>query len=271
MERYVVLKKAVGETPLAALLRYKAANPRLQDAPMAYAGRLDPMASGKLLVLIGDECKRQRAYHGLDKEYRIEVLFGVGSDTGDVLGLLSFGDYAPKVERAPLSRVVRNLSGNQVSFPYPSFSSKTVRGKPLHVWTLEGRLGEIEVPVNTTRIHKLRCTGVETKSSKDIAREVLKKIETIPKVTEESKRLGADFRRKDVRAAWQHFLEAFPDETFTLATFDCIASSGTYMRSLAADIGAKLNVPALAYSIERTRIGRYRRLPFGFGVWLKEF
>ena len=47
------------------------------------------MASGKLLILIGDECKNQKKYFGLDKEYEFEVLFGVESDTGDVLGLIS--------------------------------------------------------------------------------------------------------------------------------------------------------------------------------------
>lgn len=271
MPRYVVLEKAVGETPLAAILRYKAANPSLTDVPMAYAGRLDPMASGKLLVLLGDECKRQRVYHGLDKAYRFEVLFGVGSDTGDVLGLLSFGDYAPSIDPAAVTQVARDLSGKQISFPYPTFSSKTVKGKPLHVWTLENRLSEIDIPVNTTTIYKLRCVGVRAESAADIAREVRTKIETIPPVTEASKELGADFRRKDVRAAWNHFLEHFPNETFTIATFECTASSGTYMRSLAAHIGSELGTPALAYSIERTKIGTYQRLPFGYGVWLKTF
>jgi tRNA U55 pseudouridine synthase TruB len=40
-----------------------------------------PMASGKLLVLLGEECKHQENYHSLDKEYEFSVLLGIGSDT----------------------------------------------------------------------------------------------------------------------------------------------------------------------------------------------
>ena len=56
MKKFVTLEKAVGETPLSALERHRGEHPELLGIPMAYAGRLDPMASGKLLVLIGDEC-----------------------------------------------------------------------------------------------------------------------------------------------------------------------------------------------------------------------
>lgn len=87
MEPYVVLYKKVGQTPLHVLEAYKNEHPELANVPMAYAGRLDPMAEGKLLVLQGDECKVQEKYHSLDKEYEFEVLFGVSSDTADVLGL----------------------------------------------------------------------------------------------------------------------------------------------------------------------------------------
>lgn len=269
MERYVIIEKAIGETPLAALERYRSTVPALKDVPMAYAGRLDPMASGKLLILIGEECKHQQEYHALDKEYQFEVLFGASSDTGDVLGLLSYESNAPRVNEADLLSVAHNLSGTRLTLPYPKFSAKTVGGKPLHVWTLEGRLSEIEIPTATTEIHALSCISVITRPASHIYREVTEKIETIPQVTEESKKLGADFRRADVRASWKHFLEAFPNETFTIASFSCICSSGTYMRSLSEHIGSGLNVPALAYSIHRTRIGQYRKLPFGFGFWQK--
>ena len=58
MKRFVVLEKKVGETPLACLLSYKKAHPELGGIPASYAGRLDPMASGKLLILLGEECKK---------------------------------------------------------------------------------------------------------------------------------------------------------------------------------------------------------------------
>ena len=88
MKKYITLDKAVGETPLSCAEDYRAKHKELEGVAMAYAGRLDPMASGKLLILLGEECKNQTNYHGLDKEYEFSVLLGIGSDTHDVLGRL---------------------------------------------------------------------------------------------------------------------------------------------------------------------------------------
>ena len=130
---------------------------------------------------------------------------------------------------------------------------------------------EIEVPTATTRIHTLACTNVLAVSAQEINANALAKIDTLEPVTEPSKALGADFRRDKVRASWQAFRDTFPDASFQIATFTCICSAGTYMRSLAEHIGNKLNVPALAYSIHRDRIGQYRPLPLGFGVWTRTY
>ena len=236
---------------------------------MAYAGRLDPMASGKLLVLIGDECKEQKKYHTLDKEYEFSVLFGVSSDTGDVLGRLRYETTAPEVSEADLRHVPESLHGS-MTLPYPHFSSKTIQGKPLHVWTLEGRLGEIEIPNYTATIYALYCTGITQKTGADIADEALQKIETIPTVTEASKALGQDFRRKDVRADWNTFRDEHGGDTYTIATFTCIASSGLYMRSLAEVIAEKIGTTGLAYHIHRKNIGIYQ--PFWkWGFWRKRY
>ena len=65
MRRYAVIEKNIGETPLMAVESFRKLNPELLQYPMTYAGRLDPMASGKLVVLIGDECKRQAIFFSL--------------------------------------------------------------------------------------------------------------------------------------------------------------------------------------------------------------
>jgi tRNA U55 pseudouridine synthase TruB len=87
MRRFAVINKQVGETPLEAMEAWRTTEGLKKDIPLAYAGRLDPMASGTLIVLIGEECKRQKSYQAFDKEYRFEVLVGFRSDTGDILGI----------------------------------------------------------------------------------------------------------------------------------------------------------------------------------------
>lgn len=270
MQKYVVLEKEVGETPLQCAEKWRVEQTDdYQSVPLSYAGRLDPMASGKLLVLIGDECKQQEKYHGLDKEYEFEVLFGVSSDTADVLGRLSTCP-APTLEKKMLQPVAKKLTG-EIALPYPHYSSKTVQGKPLHTWALEGRLDEIEIPTKSSTVHSLTCTLLRSMLRNNVHTYASEKIETIPPVTDERKAIGNDFRRTDIRKDWKQFLEGgSPDDAFYIATFTCVASSGTYMRTLAEVIAKELGTCGLAYSIHRTKIGVYKKY-FGVGFWTKQF
>lgn len=278
MKKYIILEKTIGETPLSCVEAYRAKHSELTGVPMAYAGRLDPMASGKLLVLLGEECKVQEKYHGLDKEYEFSVLFGIGSDTHDVLGRLSpcaqaatamtSSSGALKAARpsftpseSAIAVAAKELVG-QIELPYPHFSAKTVQNKPLHMWTLEGRLNEIEIPTNRTTIYELELTEIEIKTREQVASEARSKIDTIPPVTEERKTLGNDFRRVDVRKDWAEISSGnfgtIPlTDSYTIAHFRCTASSGTYMRSLAHLIGERLGACGLAWHIHRTKIGTF--------------
>lgn len=274
MEKYVVLEKEVGETPLSCAEKWRAKHPEYQGVSLAYAGRLDPMASGKLLILIGDECKHQENYHGLDKEYKFSVLFGIESDSQDVMGRLhacpstslenerlasgGFGRGDAGANESGLLMDIANSFIGTIELPYPIFSSKTVQGKPLHTWTMERRLDEIEIPTKESEIYRLEFTKLETINKKDLVAQALEKVNSVPPVTELRKALGNDFRRVDVRKDWDDILhnDSLPNE-YQIVHFSCIASSGTYMRTLASEIAKKLGTCGLAWSIHRTHIGKY--------------
>lgn len=269
MKKWVIIDKEVGQTPLQAVEQYKKLYPSYSETKMAYAGRLDPMASGKLLVLIGDECKNQKAYHALDKTYEVEILIGAKSDSGDVLGLIESYN-TPTFSEHQVLKAIKGMQG-KFTAPYPKFSSKTVAGKPLFLWTLEGKLDEVTIPKQNGCIYHIRIDKVRNISGKDVAEEARKKIRSLPEVVEESKALGADFRRTDVEATWNKFLEQNAEREFTLIKITCTCSSGTYMRSIAEVIGERLGTCALAYSIHRTEIGKQFWLPFGLSFWHRKY
>ncbi len=268
MKKYIILEKKVGETPLSCTERFKANHPKYKNAKMAYAGRLDPMASGKLLILLENECKKQKDYHVLDKEYIVEIILGLSSDTGDVLGLLTESKTKEK-SIVEIKKVLKKFIGEFVA-PYPIFSSRTVKGKPLHTWTLEDRLNEIEIPTSTSIIYNLKLTDLSMISIDSLYACATEKIESIPKVTDIRKTLGNDFRRPLIRDSWKTFHESSTTNTFQILTVRCIASSGTYMRTLAEHIGEKLGTCALALSIHRSKIGTYKKIPLlTNGYWTK--
>ncbi len=264
---YITLQKKIGETPLECMEAWRATEPELTGVPLAYAGRLDPMATGTLLVLIGDTCKVQEKYHGLDKAYTFEVLFGARSDSGDVLGIVTESGartLAPDDLVATLAR----LTGT-INLPYPIFSSRTVLGKPLHTWTIEGRLHEITIPTKTSEVYSLTLDTVHYYTRAEVVKMAREKIDSLPPVTDPRKALGNDFRRPVVRESWQHFSDrGTSSDSFLVATLSCIASSGTYMRSLSEAIATDLGTSGLAFSIHRDKIGTYDK---STASWSTEF
>ncbi len=260
--------KKVGETPLQALERLRALHTIPDSVPLAYAGRLDPMASGLLLILVGDECKVQERYHSLDKEYEIEVLIGASSDTGDILGVVQGSDDVPSTRS--MNEITKSLEG-VITLPYPQYSSKTVHGKPLHTWALEGRLDEITIPEKTSTLYSLKHTRMRTLTSEELLEYVTKKIASLPTVTDPKKALGEDFRREKVLASWHAHVENNTQRKYTVHSFTCVCSSGTYMRTLAEKIGTLSNTHALALSIHRTKIGKYMKIPLIGGFLRKRY
>lgn len=262
--RYVVLEKKIGETPLSAVASWKQIHSTYTDVPASYAGRLDPMASGKLLVLLGDECKKQKTYTGLDKEYEVEVLLDVGSDTGDVLGRVSYEKIQTHVDRREVQRALEREKGTHLR-EYPIFSSKTVDGKPLFLHALSGTLKDISIPTHTETIYSLSVLSVTYISRVKLKNRVGALLARAPKSDEPSKVLGADFRIQEVKESWE---KVFTDteRSFAVLKLRVTCGSGVYMRTLAGRIGSSLGTKALALSISRTRIGKY----WAFGWW-KEY
>lgn len=277
--KYVVLEKQVGQTPLEAIEAWKAQHFEFAGLPATYAGRLDPMASGKLLVLVGEECAYREKYLGLDKEYVVEVVLAVLTDTGDTLGLATLASLGVlenavgekmQVSRKKLQAAKQTLIGT-CTVPYPAFSSKTVGGKPLFQHALQGALGTISIPEHKETIYKIAVGEVQELSAAELLGRIQQTLMHVPRSDQPSKGLGADFRQDAIRARWNEVLTGHEGvRTFTVVTLQVTCASGTYMRTLANRFGAALNTSGFALSIHRTKVGRYKK-PGPFGIWVKKY
>lgn len=267
-KRYAVIKKSVGQTPLEAVSLWKEESDIPGSLPVSYAGRLDPMAHGKLLVLIGDECKKQKLYTGLEKEYEVEVLLDIGTDTGDVLGIPSLSSSHADTRR--IQNALESELGTHLR-AYPVFSSKTVNGKPLFLYALQNTLHTITIPEHPETFYRISLRSIETLSSAQLAERVADMLTLTPTSDEPSKALGADFRIGAIRPAWAELFKESANRTFTVLKIRVVCGSGAYMRSLAGRIGTSLGSSGFALSIHRTRIGSYLQLPFGFGGWTRTY
>lgn len=243
------MEKRVGETPLQALGRLRLERGIEDDIPLSYAGRLDPMASGQLLVLEGAECADRARYLGLDKEYEVEVLLGAFSDTGDVLGIVRATEL-PLISHASLEQAARSLMG-PYDAPYPAFSSRTVSGKPLFMWALENRLDEIVLPRQRGRVDELEILDITRPGTADLAARVTELLSLAPRTGDP--RPGRHFRVDEAQASWDQFL-AGPAASLQVVQIRVLAGAGTYMRTLADDLARLVGTRGLALAIHRTRI-----------------
>ena len=266
--RYVVIEKQRGQTPLEAITAWRKAHPMFAEVRASYAGRLDPMAEGKLLVLLGDECRKQDRYIGLDKEYEVEFVLGIGTDTGDALGMPTLDSGSHTV--LDMERTLSTLVGSH-AIPYPAFSSKTVNGKPLFLYTLEGTLDTITIHTHDERIYRIKLLETSPLSPSDLTHRIDRALAVVPRSDEPSKVLGADFRQDAIRAAWKDvFADLSPDTCFGYVRLRVTCASGTYMRTLAERLGSERGTRGFALTIRRTKIGRY--VPLGpWGVWWKQY
>ena len=233
--------KERGETLASLLVRFREEQGYDKEVKITYAGRLDPMAEGLVLFLVGESRFQKDALLGERKTYEVEVLLGVSTDTLDVLGMIEQETIVTVSEDAIAQAVEQMKSIREI--PYPNYSSVPVEGVPLFVHARAGC--SVSVPHKRITIYEAILETVRTVPLKEIAAESIKDIS----------RVEGDFRQDAISECWK----AYTDDTraVQLVRLTITASSGTYMRSLAQWLGAQLGVPALAYSIKRTNLGKY--------------
>jgi tRNA pseudouridine55 synthase len=240
------LYKKLGETPRERLERLRVQKPHYAHEVLSYAGRLDPMAEGVLLCLVGSANKRRDAYLDLSKEYVLDILLGFSTDTYDILGrVMETGDPSG-INRPALQQALNEFRGS-LSQEYPPFSSKPVEGKSLFEWARSNALSSILLPSRSVTIYQIDIEKLYK----------VKESQLLSYIDESIAKVGGDFRQEEILETWHKNLKKKGDREFPCATVRIACSSGTYARSIAHGVGRQLGVPALALHILRTKAGEY--------------
>jgi tRNA pseudouridine55 synthase len=276
MKVYKVNKK-IGETPLEALEKFRKKQKISPSAKLTYAGRLDPMASGVLLILQDATQKQREKYMGLDKEYEVEVLFGFETDTYDLLGLPVLPSRVhprdPSLSRDGLEKIIKKYLGVS-KLKVPPYSSIPYKGKPLFEWAKAGK--KVKLPLREMEVKKIKLLGFTNLSTDKLMSYIKTNINKVK----------GDFRQKEILTSWQKMLlkpstRVIPASEpgsrinkkldsrfrgnnknsnlkFKIIKFKIYVGSGTYIRSIAHDLGKKLKTGGAVFSLKRTRVGKYK-------------
>ena len=233
--------KPPGWAPLECIQKIRKIHPKMKDLPITYAGRLDPMAEGVIVLLSGEDRLQKELYQHLSKSYQATFLFGLSSDTYDALGIIQKGSH-PK--REAVEEALLKLSGKHV-LPFPHYSSFKVQGKPLHWWAQQQRLHEIQIPVKKMVVTQSTIERISSSPVNTIRSEVFSRIDCVT----------GDFRQETSKKTWNQLKDL--KENYTTAIVNLDVLSGTYVRSLAQLLGTQLGCGALLLSLTRSSVGPF--------------
>lgn len=170
---------------------------------IGHTGTLDPMATGLVIVCVGQATRISQFLIGMDKEYAGEITLGAATDTYDAMGktVSTNTDVQPTIEE--VREVASKFIGEIRQMP-PAFSAIRKKGKRLY----------------------------------------------------EHARQGGPFPEIEPRTVTIHRFDLL-DYRYPLLGFRAFVGSGTYIRSLAHDMGKTLGCGAHLSALNRTKIGDF--------------
>jgi len=193
---------------------------------IGHAGTLDPLATGVLVLCVGGATRlSDYVMHG-KKRYRARVRLGVTTTTYDAEGEAVEIRDASCITREDVERILPSFLGEIEQIP-PMYSAIKQGGKKLYEMAREGKTVEREArKVRIDAITLTRWGGSETGDAREPSR-----AESMALSEPLDRQSGAEFEA------------------------EIVCSAGTYIRSLAFDIGEALGVGAHLTELIRTGSG----------------
>jgi len=174
----------------------------LRVKKIGHSGTLDPLATGVLLITVGQATRLFPYLSRLDKTYTGEIRLGQATETFDRQGSPVGPECSDFPDEKELRRAIESFLGEITQQP-PSFSAKKVNGQPAFKLAREGEAPNL----------------------------------------------------KPVKIKVFRFLMLEYSPPFLKFLIEC--SSGTYIRTLAHDLGQMLGCGAHLVNLRRVAVGRY--------------
>ena len=188
----------------------------LKTRRVGHTGTLDPFATGVLVVCVNRATRLVQFLAGAEKEYFATMRLGFATDTGDYTGNpKSSVTDTRNITSEKVQRAFCHFLGHIKQIP-PMYSAKKVGGVKLYEMARRGE--EIERAPVEVEIKKLELCNPAGDSAVDIA-------------------------------------QASEQEASGEFSFRVVCSSGTYIRTLAEEIGRILGVEAHLTRLRRIRAG----------------
>lgn len=210
-----------------------------KNLKVGHAGTLDPLATGVLIVCIGNACKNAEKLQASAKEYVAGVCFGATTPSYDLEKEVDRLCPLDGVSEESVRDILPSFIGEQDQIA-PLFSAKQVDG--VRAYELARKLFKQGKTLDEAAAELLRV-GRITISDMELLGYGLS---TARQEEEEAK--GASGRINVAQLP----------EGLPVASVRVACSKGTYIRSLARDLGERLGSGAFLASLQRSASGAFR-------------
>lgn len=130
----------------------------VKPAKVGHAGTLDPLATGVLVLGIGQATRLVEYVQEMSKHYRATFLLGRTSTTEDVDGEVTLLEDAARPSRDQLERAAAAMKGEIEQRP-PNYSALKVAGRRAYDLARAGQ--QVELAPRRVRIHRLEIVRYE--------------------------------------------------------------------------------------------------------------
>jgi len=152
----LIVDKPTGCTSHDVVQRVRKA---LEQKSVGHAGTLDPLATGVLVVAVGEGTKLVSHLQADDKRYDVTIALGAETDSLDADGEVTSTAHVPPLDVSRVEHVAQQFVGKHPQ-EAPKLSAIKVGGRPLHRRTRRGE--DIEAPVREVELYEVKVRSVST-------------------------------------------------------------------------------------------------------------
>jgi tRNA pseudouridine55 synthase len=148
MNGILIVDKPAGCTSHDVVQRVRKA---LRQRSVGHAGTLDPLATGVLVVAVGEGTKLVSHLQSDDKRYEVTIALGAETDSLDADGEVIETAHVPPLDAATVEKALRPFIGRHPQ-EAPKLSAIKVGGTPLHRRMRRGE--DVEAPVREVELYE---------------------------------------------------------------------------------------------------------------------
>ena len=127
----------------------------LNTKKVGHTGTLDPMATGVLVLCLGNALKVCEIITANDKEYIAKVILGIETETLDTTSPI-INTKKTNITKEKIEKVLNSFKGSYLQ-EVPKYSAVKINGKKLYEYAREGK--EIELPKKMVTIYDIQLVS----------------------------------------------------------------------------------------------------------------